>query len=243
MIKKHLYKDLVWIDLKQPTQEEVRKLMDEYNIHPNVADDLLTPTFKSTVDQYEDFVYLILHFPALKHTHGISFNQEIDFIVGKKFIITARYDTIDSIHKFKKEFEANSILNKNSIDGGAENIFFLLVNKLYNSIIHELEHAHSSLKTAQEMIFHGEEKKMVRELSNIGRDLLNAKQSIAPHHETLIALQAIGDNFFDDKFAEKIKLIIAKYNKIKNNYFEIESNLEKIFDFLDYIGYKKVVIK
>ncbi len=223
MLKKHTYKNLTWIDLNKPTQEEVREVMEEYAIHPNVADDMLTPTFKANVDQYDNFIHLILHFPALKHTHGGSFNQELDFIIGKEFIITVRYDTIDSIHKFTKEFDTSSVLDKSSSDVGAEDIFIAMINKLYNSISHELEHAQACLKTAQEMIFHGEEKKMVQELSDIGRDLLNAKQSTAPHKDTLLSLQSVGTDFFDNEFNEKVKLIIGKYNKLRSN---IENNRE-----------------
>ena len=217
MLKKHIYKDLTWIDLKQPTQEEVRGLLDKYNFHPNIAEDLLTPSFKSSATQYESVIHLILHFPALKHTHSNSFNQEIDFVVGKDFMITARNDTIDAMHKFTKEFETKSILDRKDIGKKPEDVFFLLLNKLYNSITHELEHAQSSLRTAQEMIFRGEEKKMVRELSDIGRDLLNAKQSISPHKETLLELQVVGNDFFGDEFDRKIKKIMEKYNKIRNN--------------------------
>ena len=56
------------------------------------------------------------------------------------------------------------------------------------------------------------------------------------------------DIFKNEQILELLKkelfiINIPKYNKIKNNYFEIERLFEKIFDFLDYIGYKKVVIK
>lgn len=124
MIKRHKHNNVTWVDLFKPTQEEIREIMEEFNIHPRIAKDLLSPTSKPMVDLYENFIYLIIHFPALKHTHSNEENQEIDFVVGENFLITSRYDTIDSVHKFSKEFDVTSILDKDKQDGDAEHIFF-----------------------------------------------------------------------------------------------------------------------
>ena len=111
MISRYKYRDLVWVDMERPSHEEVRQIMEEFEIHPIVADELLSPSLRPKVDRYENFIYLILHFPAIRHSHNNS-SQEVDFIIGKKFIITVRYELLDPLHKFSKVFEVNSILNK-----------------------------------------------------------------------------------------------------------------------------------
>jgi len=225
MIKKHIYKKLVWIDLFKPTQEEVRSLMKEYSLNPNVAEDLLTPTFKPAVDLHKNFLYLILHFPALKHTHFNEKDQEIDFVIGKNFIITSRYETIDPVHKFSKEFEVSSILEKENINENAEYIFFLLMKKLYNSVNYELDSINDSLEDAEDMVFKGEEREMVKELSNISRDLLNFKQATNTHKETLESLKTVGKKFFEDDFLNHMNIIINDYRKIRHN---IDINKESL---------------
>jgi magnesium transporter len=227
MIKKHIYKKLVWIDLFKPTQEEVRSLMEEYSLTPAIAEDLLTPTFKPTVDLHKNFLYLILHFPALKHTHFNEKDQEIDFVIGKNFIITSRYETIDPVHKFSKEFEVSSILEKEEVGEDAENIFFLLMKKLYNSVSYELDSIQDSLEDAEDMVFKGEEKEMVKELSGISRDLLNFKQATNTHEETLQSLKITGQKFFNDNFLEHMEVIINFYNKIRHH---IETNRESLIE-------------
>lgn len=225
MIKRHQHNNVLWIDLLKPTQEEVREIMEEFNIHPNIASDLLAPTFKPTVELYKDFIYLILHFPALKHTHSGGENQEIDFIIGKDFIITSRYDTIDPIHKFSKEFDVDTVLSKEKEKIDGEHVFFLLVRKLYNSVNHELEYIQDSLDNSEEKIFNGDEKEMVRVLSDIGRDLLNTKQATNTHKETLESLHSVGINFFKGNFNEHMKIIIDDFKRIRH---KIEINRESL---------------
>jgi magnesium transporter len=216
MITTYKHKNLTWIDIEKPTPEEVRSLMDTYSIDPLVADELLLPTLKPKVDVYRNFIYLILHFPAVKHTHRSGTNQEIDFIIGKNFIITTRYDSIDPLHKFSKVFEVNSVLDKSDIGTHAGFLFFYMVRKLYKSLEHELEYIGDSLEIIESKIFGGKEKEMVISISQVSRDLLNLRQALQPHHDILTSFAEAGKTFFGKEFSYHLESIIGEYYRIKN---------------------------
>lgn len=216
MIATYKHKNLTWIDIENPTHEEVRSLMDTYSIDPLVADELLLPTLKPKVDVYRNFIYLILHFPALKHTHRSGTNQEIDFIIGKNFIITTRYDSIDPLHKFSKVFEVNSVLDKSDIGDHAGFLFFYMIRKLYKSLEHELEYIADSLEIIEPGIFQGKEKEMVISISKVSRDLLNLRQALQPHHEILTSFSEAGKTFFGKEFSYHLESIVGEYYRIKN---------------------------
>lgn len=226
MITKHTHKNIVWIDLESPTNEEVRQVMEEYSFHPSIAEELLLPTMKPKVEFYDGkIIYLILHFPAFKHTHGDSQNQEVDFIIGKNFLITTRYDTIDPLHKFSKEFETNSILDKNNVPEHAGFLFFYMIRKLYRALEHELEYIYDELEEVEKNMFRGKEREMVVDLSIISRDLLNFKHAVRLHREILESLEIVGKKLFGDEFSYHLKAIIVEYYKIHSG---IESNVDSL---------------
>lgn len=216
MLTKYTHKNVTWIDLESPTKEEVHKVMNEYSIHPTVAEELLMPTIKPRVDLHDNFIYLILHFPAFKHTHHYQQNQEVDFIIGKDFIITTRYDTIDPLHEFSKIFETNSILDKSDIGTHAGFVFFFMIKKLYKSLENELEYIDDALETIEDDIFKGREKQVVVSLSIVSRDLLNFKQAMRSHKEVLDSFGEVGIRFFGKEFSHHIKSIINEYYKINS---------------------------
>lgn len=216
MLTTYTHKNITWIDLESPTKEEVHKIMNEYSIHPNTAEELLMPSMKPKVDLHKNYIYLILHFPAFKHTHKAQQNQEVDFIIGKDFIITTRYDTVDPLHKFSKVFEANSILDKSDIGTHAGYVFFFMIKKLYKSLEHELEYINDALENIENEIFEGKEKEMVMSLSIVSRDLLNFKQAMRIHKEVLNSLKDVGLEFFGKDFLYNIKSIIDEYYRINN---------------------------
>lgn len=225
MITKYEYMGLTWIDIESPKQDDVRKLMEEYSIHPFIAEELLLPTVKPRVELYDDYIYLILHFPVAKNSHSKSEAQEIDFIIGKKVIITTRYDAVDPVHNFSKTFEVNSVLEKGEMGGHAGFIFYHMINRIYRFISDEIEYNSSKLKRIEDDIFKGKEKEMVKEISETGRILLDFKQTMMPHEEILKLFEEVALNFFGKSFSYPLKSIISEQYKIIKN---IEKNKETV---------------
>ncbi len=214
MLKKQSYQAITWVDLEKPSKEEVRSLMQEFNLDPEIAQDILLPTFKDKINIHKDYVYLVLHFPAFKHTHTRSHRQEIDFVIGKKFILTNRYESIDAMEKYSKIFEVNSILEKKETEVGPGEIFIEMIKTIYSSLSDELDAINYLLLEVEKNIFNGREKEMVFELSKIGREIVNFNHMITPHGEILETLKLHAEKLFNRAFSVELDLVINDYYKI-----------------------------
>ncbi len=230
MVKKHQYKDLVWYDLEKPTHDEVRELMEAFNIDPLAAEELLTKTVKPKVDMTEDHIYMVLHFPMIHQNmhRGLQseISQEIDFIIGEKFLITAHYDHIDALDNFSHIFETEGRLAKHRFGNHAGYIFFYILRDLYRSMVHELESIRESLRSIENKIFHDEEKKMVYSLSRINRDLLTFKEATNLHKSVLESFEIASKKLFGDDFAPQMQSIM-------NEYYRNHAAIQESKEFLD----------
>jgi len=215
MIKKYIHKSITWVDVENPTNEEIISLVEEYNIDPSTARELQLPTYKEKIIPHKNYLYMVMHFPALRHSHENS-NQEIDFIIGKNFLITTRYETIDAIEGFKKTFEVNSILDKGIMEDHAGYVFYYIIKELYKSISDELDSINDTLKVIEKNIFNGKEKEMVTEISKTNRDLLNLNHAISSHKEVLESLGKVDEGLFDSNFSENCIKILNDYYRIEN---------------------------
>ncbi len=227
MIKKYEYKDLVWVDLESPTHNEVRQVMEEYNIDPVVAEELLVPSLKPKVDLYANCIYLILHFPTIKYGTEQR-NQEIDFIIGQNFLVTSRYESIDPVHQFSKVFEVNSILDKSNMGNHAGFIFYYMIRTVYSHLIDQLDSIKSSLTETEDKIFRGEERKMVIELSQLNRTLLDFKEATSAHKSVLDSLAIAGKKFFGADFEYYLQSIIGEYYKVHSEIQNSKEFLEEL---------------
>jgi len=214
MINKYKFRKLTWIDVESPTPEEIRKLVDEHGIAPLVAEELLVPNMKPKVDVYPNHLYLILRFPSLKKNDGIDpeDSQEIDFVIGKNFIITAHYDHIE----------------RSPIGDHAGFIFYYMIKNIYHHLLEDLEYARSTLLSAEKKVFHGEEKQMVFKLSEINRDILFFKEALNLHLEVLTSFENAGKKFFGEEFDYYLRDIIGEFYKVQNATQNIKDFLEEL---------------
>jgi magnesium transporter len=221
MLKKQNYQAVTWVDSESPTKDEARSLMEDFALSPEVAQDILLPTFKDRIISHKDYVYLVLHFPAFKHTHNKSHRQEIDFVIGKKFIITNRYESIDAMDKYTKIFEVNSILDKNTATIGSGELFLAIMRTIYQTLSDELDSINYLLSEAEKKIFAGKEKEMVFELSRVGREIVNFNHIVTPHGNILENLKHDAGKILGPEF-------VLELDEVINEYYKIAKTLENV---------------
>lgn len=219
---------LVWVDLDSPTREEVRDAVEHFGIDLLVGEELLLPSTKPRIDFHHNYIYTVLHFPALRHSHKTR-EQEIDFVIGRNFLVTAHYDTVDPLHKFSKIFEVNSILEKSIVGHHAGFLFFYMLKNLYKAVEHEIEYVRHDLLTIEEHVFTGhEEVEMVKAISRSASDLLNLRQTIEPHREVLRTLESDGGKFFGEDFSPNLRALANEYYRVHNHIMRHTDSLHEL---------------
>lgn len=227
MKARHEHKGMVWVDLENPTREEVIETAAEFDLDENTAQELLTPSLRPQVERNQHYVYLILHFPALRHSQK-SREQEVDFVIGKDFIVTVHYETVDTIHKFSKIFEVNSVLDLSDIGNHAGFIFYAILKKLYSAVEHEVEYVRRDLTMIEEHIYSDHQVEMVVAISRAARDLLNLRQTIEPHREVLKSLVSDAHTFFGDEFHEALRTLENEYYRVHNHIMRHTESLHEL---------------
>jgi magnesium transporter len=226
MLTRNGEKHLVWIDLVSPSPEEVRSLMREFDLHPHVAQELLAPSAKSKVERYQDAVYLVLHFPAPRGAARAE--QEIDFVVGKHFLITARYDDYNPLHAFAKVFEVNTVLGRTGVREHGGHLFVSMVRNLYQSLLAETGTLQGRLREIEERIFAGSEREMVVELSLVGRTIHDFHTSLAPHQEMLASFEPHAARLFGAEFAYYVRTLTGEYDRILRTVGHLQEGLREL---------------
>ena len=221
MIKRYTNNNLIWIDAENPDKSELDGLMSEFDLEPEVAQELTLPTYKPKITVYRDYIYMVLHFPAFRHNND-DHEHEIDFVIGKNFLITTRYGSIDQLEKVAKIFEVNNLLAKHDLSNNAGYLFYFIIKELFKSLNDEIDHINDSLKGIEKKIFAGQEKQMVSSLSRVSRNLLEFKNIICGENDTIVTLEKSGHDVFDKKLSYNLSDIVSEYYKIEQ---AIERNI------------------
>jgi len=235
MIQKYPYKNLTWVHAESPTSEEVANLVKEYNLHPLVGEDMLSKFSRPRSERYPNYIYLVLRIPVRSktpqttkgHIHNAYFidEKEVDFVIGKNFIVTSEFSVIEPLHNFSKVFETDSILNGSKRRGESDEnlhvegshagfIFYYMMKRIYSFMQNDLANMQQSILNVETEIFSGNERHMVEELSNLSRELIDFKQASNTHREVIEAFAPMAHGFFGLDFRQYIDDILKEYAKI-----------------------------
>lgn len=215
MITLYPHKKTAWIDVENPTREDITELIRTYGVHPACAEELLIPTERTKVDTYDNALFLVLHYPDHPSKATAEGEIEIDFIIMKDALITVHYQPIDILIEFAERFKVASMLERTPHETGGH-LFFTLNNLLYQGLLEELETVQAEVKRAESRIFSGHELQMVRELSDLHRKILDYKQSFRYHASVLKSFEAQSVKFFGPSFESIGEVITGEFLKVQN---------------------------
>lgn len=186
------------------------------------------PSARPKVDFYGHYAYLILHFPILRRRgFGEKTDEEVDFVIGKEFLITVRYGAVEGMSIFEKSFEMESLLGRGDGASHAGILFFDMMKKLYETAFFQTERIKDSVVDIERKIFLGHEREMVFQLSKTNRDLIDFRRAISLHKDTLESFEVISGKIFGDDYRFFIRAIMGEYQKVEkavrnNNEYVIE---------------------
>jgi len=229
MISRYTHHGLSWIDLESPTKEEIVALADEHNLHPLIASELYNPTERARVDIYENASYFILHFPVRNRTTSLIEEVEVDFVLMENVLITTHYVLVDPLHDFAKLFEAQSLLSKSAPSAPrAGLLFFMAIRELYKHTHYLLEGVAKDIRSIENHIFAGEESAMVNRISRSNRVLIDIRQAMRYHKETLKSFEHSCKHFCSTDYQYYANSIEGEYEHIDRLLLECRDTLRDL---------------
>lgn len=174
----------VWVDLECPTPDEIAAVMREFDVDERVHEEIATPTDYPLAIAFPGYAYLVLHFPVAGSPDGTR-AQEVDFIVGKRFLVTVRYESVRPLHDLRRALEAEALLSAPSPRAGMADLVERVLAQLYVGISADVDAAGKRLERIERDIFSGEERRTVRAISDAARVLLRFDLALARHAEPL----------------------------------------------------------
>ncbi|MEI7719917.1 MAG: CorA family divalent cation transporter [bacterium] len=227
MVTRHVRRNVLWIDIVSPSPAEVRGLMDEFKIDSTLAEELLLPSFRPKVEKRGELIYLILHFPVLRGAHQ-HHEHEIDFLIGKNFLITTRYENVDPLHNFAKAFDADTVLGKDATITHGGHIFIAMARAFYLALGAESDTVRRRLHDIEDHVFSGDERRMVAQISDVGRVIHHFRQALLSHEETLNSLEPVGAKFFGAEFSYHMRELVGTYERVLRRLENLHDSLDEL---------------
>jgi Mg2+ and Co2+ transporter CorA len=205
------YGGVTWIDLESPSGVEVREVTQISGLETQTVEELLSPSSKHKVEFGKNHAYIVLHFPSFGESKNGDAAYEVDFILTKKTIVTAHYEQVETLEKFRPTEESEN------------GIFFGLLGELLGNFERKLSSVDHWIREIENKMFAGQEKKTILELSEASRHLIDFRKITAVYPDVFKSLKIEGEKIFGQKFGILSSEISERFEKSK-------AKLDVLFD-------------
>ncbi len=219
----------IWLNLANPENKDLVFLRDELKINPAVLKELLGFNKRPKIEEYDNYLFLVLHFPVFHEDTRQTVPTELDFIVTQNQIITIYQNANSSLEKFFDEVKNDSDLQANYFRSPAY-LLFCILNKLIDSCLPMLDHIHEKIETVEKNVFEGKEREMLKEIAIVKRDIIDFRRTIKPQRLVLELLGKKINRFFKQDFDFIAQEIIGSEVRVWNtleNHKEMIEAIEK----------------
>ena len=79
---------LRWVNIERPGALERTWLEEHFDFHALDLEDVLSRNQRPKIDEYPDYLFIVLHFPVFDKAVGRLNAAELDMFVGPDFLIT-----------------------------------------------------------------------------------------------------------------------------------------------------------
>lgn len=152
------HKHLTWIDFESPTKDDVAYLHENFDIHPIILEELITPTYQPKVLQYDQCLFFSIHIPLFDVKERTTYAGELDIILTKGHLITAHRHAIYQIGKFFGELEKSEGKRRLYLEETPTHLVYRLLEILLNSCFPKLHHISEKIDRIETEVFAGHEK-------------------------------------------------------------------------------------
>jgi magnesium transporter len=218
---------LRWINIEQPGAPERAWLEEHFDFHALDLEDVLSRNQRPKIDSYDEYLFIVLHFPIFDHSVGRLGTGELDLFVGPGFLITLPNQPLQPVEYLFERCRSKEELREQVFSRGSGYLLYRIVDDSFDYCFPMLRKIGNKLDALEEEIFEGRSEEIVRDISNAKQEIINFRKVIRPERPVLRDLERVKHRYL----APDLDLEI---------YFDdiVDAN-ERIWDMLE--NYKEVI--
>jgi len=223
------HQNVSWLNFANPGEKDLEFLGRELKVSPLVVKQLLSLNKRPKIEEYDDYLLLVMHFPVFDEKNRQTLPTELDFIIADGRLITVYQNQNPALEAFFKECEDNAGF-KDLYFKNTGFLLFSILDKLVDSCLPMLDHIHEKIEEIEKQVFQGKESQMLKEIAIVKRDIIDFRRTIKPQRSVLEILARKDQRFFKGNLEMISQEVIGSEIRVWNileNHKEMIEAIEK----------------
>jgi len=171
---------LLWVDFVGEAPEVCEPiLLKTFNFHPLAVDDALRESHVPKVDDWDDYLYIVLHDIGFQTDNSEIETFELDVFLGPNYIVTHHDLLIKSLDRVWETCERD----ERNFKQGADHILYRIIDELAADFMQVIEAMDDEIDRVEGEVFKRPDTSMIQRIFTLKRATLHLRRVMSPLRE------------------------------------------------------------
>jgi magnesium transporter len=214
-----------WIHIESPRTADRDWLEEHFDFHPLDYEDVFSRNQRPKLDQYDDYVFIVLHFPLFDKDTNRILTAELDLFMGPDYLVTMPNMPLPPLSAMFERYREKDDLREEVFSKGTGYLLYKIVDTGVDASFPMLRKTALKLERLEDDIFEGRSSEIVRELSDTKQEIINFRKIVRPQRAVLRDLERTKQRYLQEE--------------LEIYFDDISDAAERIWDTLE--NYKEVI--
>ncbi len=223
MVKKHdqansiTFEGLTWENILRPTEKTTERLGKKHKFHHLDLEDCLSKIQRPKIDEYDKYLFIVLHFPYYDKTTDSIKQDEVDIFVGGNFLITLSPGN-KVLNKLFDNVRRRITLKKKYMGTTSGYLLYHIIDEMFGECFPLIDNLSDEIDELEKGVFELEKPRdMLKEILSTKKDIINYRRIIIPQRTMIAQLEHKNKKFLPENLDVYFDDVVDKVEKIFNN--------------------------
>ena len=205
-----------WIHVTKPDERDMEYIQGAFPFHPLVMVSVTAPTLHPFAEDFDNHLFLILHFPIIYPGHEANDIAEVDFLIAKDALVTITYDKFSRLDDIFRLVQGDAQSGPQIAKLHTGFLLYRVIDKLFQGLIADLDLTEKQVTKVEDKIFQKHGRLTVEELSHVRRDILDFRRPLRAQAAVFASFAEKAERFYGKPMAPYLVDLAGTESRVRN---------------------------
>jgi magnesium transporter len=180
---------ITWINVEKPTSSDMEYLAKNYLFNLFDLEDCLSRIERPKIDEYDNYLFLVLHFPVFKQEARVTTSSQVSIFIGGDFLVTVHTGDLKTLAKLFDDCQLNERAREEHMARSSGYLLYRILDRLVDYCFPILNRVIANIEAAEDRLFSEPARDTVQEISVLRRDVMSYRRIIRHQPAILKSLE------------------------------------------------------
>ena len=222
-----------WISIDRPTPKQLHYLAQLYPFHPLDMEDCLSRRQLPKIDEYPDYLFILLHFPVFNKPAKVTQPSQVAIFLGRNYLVTVHQGDLKPLVNMFRTCQDQEEARRNYLARDSGYLLYRIMDALVDYCFPILNKVLTNLEEIEDRVF-DQKVDAIQDVARLRRDIAAQRRIVWELRGVVSLLETRVQPFTKEDLSVYFGDVVDHVNRLWSTLDECKETIE-IYKDTDYV--------